>query len=72
MALVEGSNNYARLMNPESLRTGTTLNYVWSQTRHNDRSNALFCDGHAKVCPQIFAADTPAPPDFYFEDIYVP
>ncbi len=72
VALVEGSNNYARLMNPESLRTGTTLNYVWSQTRHNDRSNSLFCDGHAKVCPQIFAADTPAPPNFYFEDIYVP
>ncbi len=72
VALVEGVNNYARVMNPESLRTGTTLNFLWSQTRHNDRSNALFCDGHAKVCPQIFRSDTPAPPNFYFEDIYVP
>ena len=71
VALVEGSNNYCRLLNRPSF-TSTYSNYLWSQTRHNDRSNALFCDGHAKVCPQNFQATTPATANFYMEDIFVP
>ena len=71
VALVEGTNNYCRLLNASSF-TSSYSNYLWSQTRHNDRSNALFCDGHAKVAPQIFAATTPARADFYMEDVFTP
>ena len=71
VALVEGSNNYARLYNPADFAADPSItNYVWTQNRHNDRSNALFCDGHVKVQNVIFNAKSPALPDFHFRESF--
>ncbi len=71
VALVESSNNYARLRNPaEFTADPSATNYLWSQDRHNNRSNVLFCDGHVKVQNTIFKVRTPATPDFHFRKEY--
>ncbi len=71
VALVEGVNNYARLYNPSDFAADPSLgNYVWSQTRHNDHSNTLFCDGHAKVQNTIFTSKSPALRDFHFRESF--
>ena len=71
VALVEGNNNYARLYCPGCMPSDTD-NYLWHQKRHNDRSNALFCDGHVKVQNQIFGARTPGTIDFHFHEEFHP
>ncbi len=42
--LADGINNYMRLRNP----VDTYTNYTWSNLRHNDGCNYLFCDSHVK------------------------
>jgi prepilin-type N-terminal cleavage/methylation domain-containing protein/prepilin-type processing-associated H-X9-DG protein len=57
--LVDGRNNYARWQCPAHLAGSPTYvassgpdtsntNYAWTNTRHNDGANYLFCDGHVK------------------------
>ena len=42
MLLADGSNNYMRWYN----NSGSGTNYVWHTTRHTNRCNILFVDGH--------------------------